>query len=56
MPNLENVVLIILLVGIVFQWGWIAGQAFVLHDWKRRAINAETEVKHMTEIYGPRKH
>lgn len=51
--NTENVVMAIMLIGVILEAAAIIVQAIEIRDWKRRAITAETECKHMNAVYGP---
>lgn len=51
--NTENVAMTIMLVGVFVEAALIIFQALELREWKRRAIMAESECKHMNAVYGP---
>lgn len=48
-------VMFLLLATVICQTIVTIAQTVRLQDWKRRAIIAETECKHMAELYGPPK-
>lgn len=52
----EITVMTLMVIGVCVQTVYIILLVTNLGEWKRRAVIAETEVKHMTAIYCPPKH
>lgn len=49
----EITVMTLMVIGVCVQTAYIILLVANLGEWKRRAIIAETEVKHMNAVYGP---